>query len=450
MHDDRHGQPGVERVRLGLFFAPSGLRRTGKKVASPRRTQHHNRGGVCGTPGRCGERLHIRVPEAGLKFSILLPTRNRLELLLLAIESVRIQDYADWEIVISDNASEADILARVAQIGEPRIVTLRFDQLAPVTDNWNAALEAATGDYLIMLGDDDVLLPGSLSAVRQLIDEWDEPDAIYAQAHQYAYPDVVPGHANPFLQTGYNAFLEGRSEPFQLAREHARSMARAAMDFRILYGFNMQHFVFSRRLVEKLGGKGPFFQSPYPDYYAANAVLLAAEKIVATPNPVCLIGISPKSFGFYYVNSKESDGVAFLHNVAAPEIAERLRNEIVAGTNMNDSWLCAMETLRRNFPESNPRVSYARYRRLQYHAVLSSKEPDRFLRVFRTMRLWEVFVYGAIASIYVLARLLPGKYPRSLRDSISHALFSRSPRFDPKRHDVPYRDILEAARAHGR
>jgi glycosyltransferase involved in cell wall biosynthesis len=385
-----------------------------------------------------------------LKLSILLPTRNRLELLLLAIESVRAQDYADWEIVVSDNASEADVPAAVAQLGEPRIVTRRFGQLVPVTENWNAALDAATGDYFIMLGDDDVLLPGSLSAIRRLIDCWDQPDAIYAQAHQYAYPNVVPGHAHPFMQTGYNAFLEGRNEPFQLPREHARRMVDAAMDFRILYGFNMQHFVFSRRLVERLASRGPFFQSPYPDYYAANAVFLSADRIVATPDPVCLIGISPKSFGFYYVNSNEGDGVAFLHSVVAPEIAARLRDEIVPGTNMNDSWLCAMETIKRNFPESDPRVSYARYRRLQYHAVLTSKEPGRFLRLFRTMRLWEAGVYGSAAAIYVLLRLMPGKYPRRLRESLSHALFSRSPRFDPRRLDVPYQDILEAARAHGR
>ena len=385
-----------------------------------------------------------------MKFSILLPTRNRLELLLLAIESVRSQDYGDWEVVVSDNASEVDIAAAVSRIGELRILTHRFNQLVPVTDNWNAALEAATGDYFIMLGDDDVLLPGSLSTVRQLIDAWGSPDAIYAQAHQYAYPHVVPGHESPLMQTGYNAFLVGRNAPFELSRKEALSMVRAAMDFRILYGFNMQHFVFSRRLVENLGSKGRFFQSPYPDYYAANAVLLMAEKIVATPEAVCLIGISPKSFGYYYLNAMESDGVEFLHNVAAPEIVERLRGEVVPGTNMNDSWLCAMETLKRNFSELSPRVSYSRYRRLQYHAVLSSSDPGRYLKVLRTLRFWEIIVYGTIASVYALFRFVPGKYPRRVREFISHALFSRSPRFDPNLHDVPYRDILEAARAHGR
>ena len=39
------------------------------------------------------------------EFSVLLPTRNRVRLLAEAIETVRAQDFADWEIIVSDNAS---------------------------------------------------------------------------------------------------------------------------------------------------------------------------------------------------------------------------------------------------------------------------------------------------------------------------------------------------------
>lgn len=383
-----------------------------------------------------------------MKVSILLPTRNRLELLRLAIESVRMQDYADWEILISDNASDEDIGEHVRKLADPRIKTRRFDELVPVTENWNAALECATGDYIIMLGDDDVLVPGGLSRIRELTDKWGNPDAIYAQAHQYAYANVVPGHAAPFVQTGYNAFLAGSQHPFRLEPRIAHKMAKAAMDFRILYGFNMQHFVFSRALVTRLKVKGPFFQSPYPDYYAANAVFLAADSVIVTPEPVALIGISAKSFGFYYVNENEIEGVAFLHNLEAPEIAPALQKELVPGSNMNDSWLCAMETLRRNFPEAEGKVSYSRYRRLQYHVLLHKPGRGTHLTLLRHMRLWEICLYGLIAGIYFAARILPQRYANPLREAISHALFSRSPRFDPKRRAVPYRNILEAAQAH--
>ena len=43
-----------------------------------------------------------------MKFSVLLPTYNRLDLLQYAVESVTRQDYDDWELIISDNQSEDD------------------------------------------------------------------------------------------------------------------------------------------------------------------------------------------------------------------------------------------------------------------------------------------------------------------------------------------------------
>ena len=96
--------------------------------------------------------------RAHLKFSILLPTRNRLEYLRLAVESVLRQDMQDWQLVVSDNCSEQDIEGYVSSLGDPRIVYRRTERLVPVTENWNRALAHSEGDYVIMLGDDDALL----------------------------------------------------------------------------------------------------------------------------------------------------------------------------------------------------------------------------------------------------------------------------------------------------
>ena len=46
-----------------------------------------------------------------MKFSVLLPTRNRLKYLKYAVDSVLAQDYVNWEIIISDNDSEEDIFS---------------------------------------------------------------------------------------------------------------------------------------------------------------------------------------------------------------------------------------------------------------------------------------------------------------------------------------------------
>jgi MinD-like ATPase involved in chromosome partitioning or flagellar assembly len=82
----------------------------------------------------------------------------------------------------------------------------------------------------------------------------------------------------------------------------------------------MQHFVIGRELVHKMTQDRPFFRSPYPDYYAGNALLLIADRVLVCPYPLVAIGISPKSFGFYYFNQRESEGVEFLRNVEWGEL----------------------------------------------------------------------------------------------------------------------------------
>ena len=60
-----------------------------------------------------------------MRFSVLLPTKNRLDLLRYAVDTVRRQSYADVEIVISDNCSEDDIAGFAASLGDPRVKYVR-------------------------------------------------------------------------------------------------------------------------------------------------------------------------------------------------------------------------------------------------------------------------------------------------------------------------------------
>jgi hypothetical protein len=93
------------------------------------------------------------------RISIGVPTRNRSELLLRAVRSALAQTYPDIEVVVSDNASTDDSVSRIRALQDPRIV--RLEQAADIgmTGNFNACLHNASGEFLIMLSDDDVLEP---------------------------------------------------------------------------------------------------------------------------------------------------------------------------------------------------------------------------------------------------------------------------------------------------
>jgi hypothetical protein len=219
-----------------------------------------------------------------------------------------------------------------------------------------------------MLGDDDALLPGYVSALRETVQRCRWPQAVYTGAYLFAYPGVIPDAPEGYLQLALTApFFAHSREPFVLDPDEARAMARGAAGFRNLYDFNMQFAAVARETVEELAAGGDFFRSPFPDYYAMNHVFARCERIAVDPAPRVVVGITPRSHGFLYYNRREADALAMLSSDRVePEILAELEQVLMPGTNMNTSWLVAMQTLyRRLGSPADMRPDYARYRRLQ-------------------------------------------------------------------------------------
>lgn len=285
-------------------------------------------------------------------FSILIPSRNRLDLLRHAIASVAGQDFTDYEIIVSDNASDPPYAEPLRDLEGPVAPTvLRSDEPLSVTRNWARALEAATGDYVIMLGDDDALVPGALARLAGLIDGHGRPDVVYVMAYHYAYPGVF-GHA----PAGYfcavnNSPVFDRDEPYLLPPEEARALARKAVQFRHQISFNAQHFVWRRDYIARLGQ--PLFQSPYPDYFACFVTFSTAATILVDPTPQAIIGIAKQSFGFYFARNQESEGFGqFLGDAIDPAALADGSAAVVAsleqaGSGHYRNWLIAALTARR-------------------------------------------------------------------------------------------------------
>ena len=90
------------------------------------------------------------------------PTRNRSASLIRTLTTVLEQSYPAIEGVVMDNASDDDTAERVAPLLE-RIVYVRHPQNIGMIANFNACLEQATGDYFLLLSDDDYLEPEAIT-----------------------------------------------------------------------------------------------------------------------------------------------------------------------------------------------------------------------------------------------------------------------------------------------
>jgi len=118
------------------------------------------------------------------KFSILVPLFNTpLKYLNQMLGSVLSQSYQNWELCLAD-ASEKEYsyvgnLCRWIAKLEPRVKYIKLDKNGGISENTNACLEIATGDYIGLLDHDDILHTSALYEYMKIIDS-KQADYIYS------------------------------------------------------------------------------------------------------------------------------------------------------------------------------------------------------------------------------------------------------------------------------
>ena len=104
------------------------------------------------------------------RFSIVVPTRNRADMLRGAVGSALRQSWGDFEVVVVDNSTDGESERVVACFGDERLRYVRTPGDLLMHENWQLALEQGRGEFITFLCDDDALHPRALEAVGAWID----------------------------------------------------------------------------------------------------------------------------------------------------------------------------------------------------------------------------------------------------------------------------------------
>ncbi|MGZ5850773.1 MAG: glycosyltransferase family 2 protein [Methyloceanibacter sp.] len=123
--------------------------------------------------------------------SVVLPTRNRRDLLRRAIASVENQTYANWELLIVDDASSDGTRDVLGEMADARIRCLRGDGNG-VCAARNVALAQARGELIAYLDDDNLMDRGWLKSIVWAMEQQPETKVIYA-----AFVVDDPARINP-------------------------------------------------------------------------------------------------------------------------------------------------------------------------------------------------------------------------------------------------------------
>jgi glycosyltransferase involved in cell wall biosynthesis len=233
--------------------------------------------------------------------NVIIPTRERADVLRSTLATVTMQDYANLRILVSDNASTDDTATVVERAADPRIVYLNTGRRLSMTHNWEFALNAVEDGWVVVIGDDDGLLPGGIAELARLIERTGSL-AIRSRMCTYDWPSVH-GNLHGELIVPLGAGVEERNSAEWL--EKVLSGWRKYTELPMVYDGGAIHIALFRRIRDTLGS---FFQASSPDVSSAAAVASVVESYAFSRRPFVIAGTSRHSIGTsHFATDKRRD-----------------------------------------------------------------------------------------------------------------------------------------------
>lgn len=180
-----------------------------------------------------------------LKISVVIPTYNRKNFLIEAIESALCQNYPNFEVIVSDNASTDGTEDAIQKYrNRENFLYSKNTSNIGMVENWKKAiLQLASGSWFLVLSDDDYLVdPDFLSKAAVLIDH---------------NPDLTLVYSGGYLLNDFSGDKEILSLPFSGIVDGKTVFCSRGMVFP--RDFTLCSVIFNRELTRDLD----VFSNPY-------------------------------------------------------------------------------------------------------------------------------------------------------------------------------------------
>ncbi len=220
--------------------------------------------------------------------SVVIPTFNRSELLNLAIKSVLRQTFEDFEIVVSDNCSTDNTAVMVKAFSDPRVKYFRPPSHCVIAENWEFARKKASGDLIMMLGDDDAVVSSALEVFAE---------AALAHGSDFLFCRLVEYRDCSFPGAGRNTIAcPAFSGQTRLVR--TEEFIQPLFDLAPKLPTHPSAFLFSSSLADRVADQcGRFFQTNGVEFFAWPISAAFADTILFIEAPLVILGRTGKSWG---------------------------------------------------------------------------------------------------------------------------------------------------------
>lgn len=239
--------------------------------------------------------------------SVIIPTHNRPDCAVSSIRAV-LAASPDIEVVVSDT-SEVDGISAAFAVDRPaRLKLLRPARPLSVVENFNLGLEAASGEFLVFIGDDDLVSPEIVDVASWAMKA--DVDAIgFSFPLLYYWPNFVSttrwkASSATLAIAPYDGSLKELDTRAELARALS-NLGAGVLDMPRAYAGMV-----SRGLVERIVARhGALFGGVSPDIYSAALISLEARRACRLDFPIVIPGASGGSTSGHSARGRHVGGL---------------------------------------------------------------------------------------------------------------------------------------------
>lgn len=130
-----------------------------------------------------------------MRFSVIVPVYNVEEYLGECLDSIALQDYSDYEVVIVDDGSTDGSAAIYERFAEESDVSVRIvkQENKGLLQARRAGIKAASGDYFWHVDSDDGLAPCAMDTVSGIIDDLNPDVVLIGLSESSTFDSLLPG-----------------------------------------------------------------------------------------------------------------------------------------------------------------------------------------------------------------------------------------------------------------
>lgn len=233
-------------------------------------------------------------------FTVIIPQKDRAEYLVHTLRTCMIQDYPNFEVIVSDDCSvdnSVEVVEKLSKI-DSRIKLYAHKKHLGMRDNFEFALNQVKPGYVMALGGDDGLTPGCIWRMYEILKETGKKLLTWTPSgYSYPTPDGKDGIFYVKRPIKKNVqilksidFLNSISKSFQY---HPNDLCPM---------FYVKG-VASTELVDRVKARtsdGCFYYCPTPDGFSGVVLAGEVEDYAFTYEPLSIMGTTHKSQGQNY------------------------------------------------------------------------------------------------------------------------------------------------------